>query len=76
MDPMNDFLDECCLISPEAQARNPDLHQAYQDWANTNGVKRLITQRELSQRLKARGYEQGNGHRARVWHGLGLLARD
>ena len=75
MDPIKDFLDDCCLTSPEAQVRNPDLYQAYEDWAKANGVKRPMTQRALSQRLKARGYEQEIGHRARIWYGLGLLAQ-
>ena len=75
MDPIRDFLSDCCVITPAARVRNTDLYRAYGEWAKDNGLEYPMAQRTLTQRLKAQGFEQEPSNGVRVWFGLGLLAR-
>jgi putative DNA primase/helicase len=74
-DPLRDFLEECCVLNPMAEADNSELWRTYQEWCNTNGVRYPLGRKRFSQTLFERGldqYQQG-GSRARTWIGIGIL---
>lgn len=74
-DPLRDFLEDCCALSPTAQANNSELWKAYQEWCTSNGVRYPIGRKRFSQTLFDRGFDQyqRGESRARTWIGIGLL---
>lgn len=78
MDPLQEFLDERCVISQGAWVAAATLRAAYEAWAKTNGERYVLDSRSLAERLRSRGCVQEvrkvAGVSARVWVGVGLLA--
>ena len=73
MDPLGEFLEERCVLYPEAKVKNPDLREAYLQWAKENNVRRPLSAKAVAQRLKTReGVSQVNLSGVRVWNGIGL----
>ena len=73
MDPLAGFLEERCVLSPEAKVKNPDLREAYSQWAKENNVRRPLSAKAVAQRLKAKeGVSQVNLSGVRVWNGIEL----
>jgi len=75
MDPLATFLEECCVLVADATATNPELREAYLRWAKANNVRRPLSQKGVTQRLKGiEGVSQVVHSGARIWKGLGLIA--
>ncbi len=75
MDVLGAFLEDCCIIAPNAQCPAKDLYASYQTWCEETGEKAL-TQKAVGQRLGERGFESGRlagGQRTRVWKGISLI---
>jgi putative DNA primase/helicase len=67
------FIEERCVVGPEAWVKFSDLYAAYQEWCEEAGEK-AETKRRLGSRLKDRGFEPGRGTgNAPIRRGLGLL---
>ncbi len=62
MDRLAAFLEDCCLLRPDARATVNALYEAYAAWCSANGEPPLA-KRALSLRLKERGFEQIKGSR-------------
>ena len=76
MDVLADFLDECCVLKPTAWVPVGELYEKYKDWCQKNGED-LLSQRELSPRLKERGFQHKRGTGGRwKWIGLGLMENE
>jgi len=71
MDQFGGFLDDGCVVEPEAIVTAKELFAAYQAWAEANGEKPR-SQKALSKGLKERGYESFRTRHARCWRGLRL----
>jgi len=73
MDNLAGFLAECCIIARGASAKAKDLYQAYTAWAEENGEKQPLNQRDFGMNLTERGFEgkRGTGGKA-VRYGIGL----
>jgi putative DNA primase/helicase len=76
MDPLGEFLEEYCVLSPVARVPSRDLRAAYEEWARDNG-RRPLGGREFTQRLKERGLQPSvpmwvRGATTRCWVGIGL----
>lgn len=72
MDPLGDFLDECCTFEPEAFSSNAELRRAYGDWLAGYGVKDAIGPKEWGERLKRRGLVRDKERGERGYRGVGL----
>lgn len=74
MDLLRPFLNECCILTPSAEATSGELYDAYHGWAERAGHKPL-SQTSLGRRLKLMGCQddKGSGGR-RYWRGIGLRA--
>ena len=77
MNPVNDFIDQRCeinLYNPEFQESSADLWDAYQRWAEENGIKYPVKRIEFGKHLKIYGLEpvRFSGERTRVWRGVRL----
>ncbi|MHB9031908.1 MAG: phage/plasmid primase, P4 family [Anaerolineae bacterium] len=73
-DPLREFYTECCFFDPQAQATREAVWNAYQRWANENGERWKVTNRELADRLRRRGCRDGKRVGERYWKGIGLVA--
>ena len=72
MDTVADFLIERCVAQPAAEVLVKRLYAAYVTWCEENG-ERPIKQRQLSDRLKERGFaEPEHGRSGNYWVGIGL----
>ena len=72
MDPLRDFIEDCCLIGPQYWAAWPALMAQYERWTHDNGITRPISPQRFTEGLKARGATK-EGLRPRGWRGIGLL---
>ncbi|HZT66102.1 MAG TPA: phage/plasmid primase, P4 family [Acidimicrobiales bacterium] len=77
MDPLRDFLADCCVLHPKAFVSNRSLRSAYEDWCQAQGLK-PIGDRQLGERLQTRGCSRSarrqRGPTERGWSGIGLAA--
>jgi putative DNA primase/helicase len=74
MNPLGDFLEERCVLIPEARVTNPELRSAYLEWARKNEITRPLGPKQFSQRLNAMdGVREGKSGSTRYWVGIGLL---
>jgi putative DNA primase/helicase len=71
MDPLRDFVEDCCLVGPEYWAATTTLMEQYVKWTHDNGVTHPISRDRVAQGLKARGAKK-EGTRPRGWRGIGL----
>jgi putative DNA primase/helicase len=76
MDPLRQFIEDCCTIDPLAWVSSSKLRGAYEAWAKGDGEKDLLGNRALAERLKARGCTRdarwSSGTSLRGWRGIGL----
>jgi len=56
MDVIGDWLAECCIVAPGAEALAADLYDSYSEWAQNNGEKRPLSQKVFGQNLTIRGF--------------------
>jgi putative DNA primase/helicase len=75
MDPLKEFLEELCVISPDYTCGSTQLYTAYTEWAHAAG-ERTLTHKDFSRRLSERGFDCVRTKHGMRWQGLGLLDRD
>jgi len=75
MNPLGEFLDSFCVISPRTQVEARVLRQAYEEWAKENGAC-PIGNRDWGERLRQVGAQQKrvmrNCRKMTIWEGIGL----
>jgi putative DNA primase/helicase len=57
MDTVAAFLEECCVVHPDAKTKSSDLYNRYGYWAAANGAD-AVSQRAFSLSLRGKGYER------------------
>ncbi len=74
MNPINDWVDEYCDLSPQAWTPTAQLWKAYQTYAHEEGGARGISKQEFTEYLKALGcepvFKRPQGKPARGWRGI------
>ncbi len=50
------FVDECCVIGPQAVISAADLYQAFERWATTTGKAFIMLPHNFEERLSAAGW--------------------
>lgn len=77
MNPLNDFLDDCCIIGQEYITNPTMLWEAYLGWVEKNGIKFSLRRREFWSSLQSSGFIRGNGRiggkMQRFYRGIGLM---
>jgi putative DNA primase/helicase len=71
MDVLAAFLEECCLLRPDAMALANNLYTAYKEWCETNGEP-IEKQRRFGMRLTERGLRRQKVGGVYRWYGIGL----
>ena len=66
---LENFLEECCIMEPDARAPAGELYQAYREWAQRNGdyVRRSV---EFSDAMAGEGFQKITPKNKRVWIGV------
>ncbi|SEO80759.1 putative DNA primase/helicase [Amphibacillus marinus] len=74
MDLLSSFLDECCVIRPEAKVQVGELHKEYLAWAEENGEYPL-KKRAFNNRIAMKGFQKrkSTGNKT-FFFGLGFLS--
>ncbi|WP_423233632.1 phage/plasmid primase, P4 family [Aminirod propionatiphilus] len=73
MDILGGFLSDCCCVKKAARTLSQAIYVEYCRWCEEVGEK-PVTQRNLGNRLKERGFEACKGGKGqRYWKGIGLL---
>jgi putative DNA primase/helicase len=72
MDPLKDFVSDCCVLHPAAWAPAAQLRQAYEEYCKQSGQKRLLSPREFADGLRSRGCTRDRRHAGHGWLGVGL----
>lgn len=75
MNPLGDFLAECCVLTPEAWTPSAAIMEAYRQWAQGANVRYTLNANKVAERLRALDCvpEQHPTSRTRGWRGVGLL---
>ncbi len=60
MDPLEAFIDECCVVGPEVWCKFANLYSAYTRWCEESNED-SIKKRRFADRLTERGYERDVG---------------
>ncbi|HET6464905.1 MAG TPA: phage/plasmid primase, P4 family [Nitrospiria bacterium] len=74
MDILGEFLEESCILEPDAEEMSADLYKSYTTWAEASGIlkKHVMTKTKLGLCLAERGFEDGRVKGQRIWKGLRL----
>jgi putative DNA primase/helicase len=71
-DHLSDFIAECCDVDDVLTTRAAPLQQAYQSWAERNGIAKPLDQRRLKDQLGRKGISQKRGNHGALYLGIGL----
>jgi putative DNA primase/helicase len=78
MDPLKDFIADCCVLHADAWISAARLWREYEEWAKENGERYMLGRNAFSDRLRSKGCEpflrRINGDPTRGWTGIGLRA--
>lgn len=74
MNPLGEFLAECCVLTPEAWTPSAAIMDAYRQWAQGANVRFTLNAKKVAERLRALGCvpEQHPSSRTRGWRGVGI----
>lgn len=70
-DPIGEFLDERCIMAPDASAVSGDIRRAYEEWCTERG-EHPMSGKALWNYLEKRGCTPHRTWNIRTWRGLGL----
>jgi len=75
MNPLRDFLADCCVLSSDKACKSAELLHAYEMWCKENGIPEAqrIGGRAFAARLKQEKCEPTRTTSGRGWAGIGLL---
>jgi putative DNA primase/helicase len=73
MDPVGAFLEDCCVLDPQAKISTGTLYEAYMAWCNQSGES-VMGRNAFSARLGERGFTKVRLSNSRGWAGLSLKA--
>jgi putative DNA primase/helicase len=77
MNPLADFIADCCELLPTASVSNPTIREAYDNWCETNKEKYPLGPKQFAQRLATlEGVTPGRVGKERNWHGIGVKLRE
>ena len=66
---LENFLEACCVLEPEARAPAGDLYQTYREWAQSSGdyVRRDV---EFFAAMESKGFQKITPKNRKTWVGL------
>lgn len=76
-DVLGQFIDDCCLVEPNATAKAGDLYKAYGRWAEEQGLKKVevLSANAFGRRMSSKFSKSHVEHGTR-YHGVGILTEN
>ena len=78
MDPIKDFVADCCVLHADAWISAARLWKEYEEWAKQNGERYMLGRNAFADRLRSKGCQpflrRIDGDPTRGWTGIGLRA--
>jgi putative DNA primase/helicase len=74
-DPLRDFLEDRCILDPQAEVSVATLREAYVQWTRENGERNILTRLQFSRRLEAMGLQKRQHGHSRTWTWFGIQLR-
>ncbi len=76
-DPLRQFLEDCCVVKPDAMAKAGDLYKAYVKWAQEQGLseKERFTNNAFGRRMGDK-FTKSHGEHGQRYHGLDILTEN
>lgn len=76
-DPLRQFIEDCCVVTPNASVKAGDLYRAYVKWAREQGLseKERFTNNAFGRRMGGK-FAKTHGERGKRYHGLGILTEN
>ena len=71
-DELNEFLEECCIVGDEYEAKSSDLYKAYKSWCEGNGLNHESI-KNFSQLLIKKNFENVRKKKGKFWQGIGII---
>lgn len=71
-DTLGDFIDSELETSGSARTGTVAMYDRYKNWAETNGIRFMLSQRTLAKRLRERGLAMTKSNGDRFWLGVAL----
>jgi putative DNA primase/helicase len=75
-DPLHDFIDDCCEVSPRARVTAHAIWTQYQMWERENGESACLNRKTFSRQLLAKGFKEERFGHQRLWTWLGISLRN
>lgn len=72
MDPLADFIDDCCVRIPDARTSKGDLWKTYREWSKDNHIRRPLGRNQLGERLVALDWVTKVKSGKWYWEGIGI----
>jgi phage/plasmid-associated DNA primase len=74
-DTFGTFLRDCTIVGAGCSVLSSVLYEAYQQWADTNGIRQPMSSNGFGRRISAiQGVTSVARNSKRYWSGLGLLS--
>src|SRR5262249_9753436 len=70
MNPLQDFIEDRCILDPEAVTPSAALWSDYQTWSRASAERYSLTRKQFGEALRARGCEDKKLRGQRAWHGI------
>jgi len=75
-DTFGQFIQSCCMVAKNAQAKASDLFQEYTRWNHTNGeFKEIMNRNDFATELGKRGFTSKHTKNGNVYMGLSMLTK-
>lgn len=73
-DPLNQFIEDCCLVKLEAIAKAGDLYSEYCAWAQEEGLRKteILNSNRFGRRMSAK-FNKSHSESGKRYHGIGIL---
>lgn len=71
VDPLNSFIQDCCIIESNKKTTKSDLYHIYDKWCSESSEEPL-DKNSFGAKIKARGISDTKSGNVRYWHGIGL----
>lgn len=71
-DPLGDFVEDCCVIRPDAIVKSAELWAEYLKWAEDARERHTLSRQKFADRLRALGCQDKRVKSTRSWHKIAL----
>ena len=71
-DQVAQFMQDCCVMAADAQVQSKTLFVAYQGWAESAGIRRMLNRINFSKRIQRLGGKPGRTTDTRYFDGIKL----